>query len=445
MCLFSFKTFGQSVGGTTSGAQTYCDTINSGFVSVSGYVGNVVGWQYSINGGTTWINNGNTFTSQSYFNLTKNTCYRVIIQNGSFPPDTSTITCITVYLPAVGGIINGGGSYCGGSGSGNLTLAGYTGNVLSWENSTNGGSTWTTISNTTTTLPYSNITQNTIYRAIVQNGAICMADTSAQAIFIINPLTVSGSLTATGSTTVCYSLNSNTLSISGKVGNVVNWISSIDNGLSWNTISSTSTTLITSGLMTTTWYGAIIKSANCNSDTTAYININVLAQNPVNAGQDIILSQGQTSVLNGTGTGIVVWTPSYGLDNPGILNPVASPSLSTHYTLTITDSNNCMNTDEVMVTVLPLEFNGMISNTFSPNGDGTNDYWYIENIKYYPENEVTIYNIYGNTVFTKKGYNNDWQGTYNGATLPDGTYFYVVKIDSTGSIIKGSLDILGNK
>jgi gliding motility-associated-like protein len=56
-----------------------------------------------------------------------------------------------------------------------------------------------------------------------------------------------------------------------------------------------------------------------------------------------------------------------------------------------------------------------------------------------------VYNIYGNLVFTKKGYTNDWQGTYNGSALPDGTYFYVLRFDDSDIIIKGALDILKNK
>ena len=40
---------------------------------------------------------------------------------------------------------------------------------------------------------------------------------------------------------------------------------------------------------------------------------------------------------------------------------------------------------------------------------------------------------------------NDWQGTFNGAPLPDGTYFYVIQINDSNSVLKGSLDILKSK
>lgn len=445
LCFIALNINAQSNGGIASGSQTYCDTVNSGFVSISGYVGNVVSWQYSIDGGASWTNNGNTTTSQSYFNLKQSTCYRAIVKSGSFPSDTSTIACITIYLPSVGGTILGGGTFCGGSGSGNLYLTGNTGNVLHWQSSVNGGTSWTTISNTSTNLSYSNITQDIIYRAIVQNSVFCLRDTSSEASFVINPVTVSGTISAAGTTTVCYANNSNTFSLTGNVGNVLNWLASTDNGVSWTAITNTTNTHTTSNLTQTTLFKAVVQSAACSIDSTNTIIINVISPSPVNAGSDTTINQGQTVTLNGTGTGTPLWSPSNELSNSSIFNPVASPSSTTDFILTVTDANSCDNSDTVTVTVLPLDYDGMITNVFSPNGDGINDTWYIENIQYYPNNEVAVYNIYGNVVFTQKSYNNDWPGTYNGAPLPDGTYFYVVTFTDTGASKKGSLDIFKNK
>jgi gliding motility-associated-like protein len=75
---------------------------------------------------------------------------------------------------------------------------------------------------------------------------------------------------------------------------------------------------------------------------------------------------------------------------------------------------------------------------FSPNGDGINDHWQIENIEYYPQNTVTIYNRWGDMVFTIDDYdnqNNVFRGTANNKTkmgageLPSGTYFFNIQID----------------
>lgn len=451
LVLFFYCTFqqlySQSIGGIASGGNTYCDTLNSGFVSITGYNGNVTTWQQSSDGGANWTNNGNTFTSQSYFNLKQSMCYRAIVQDGAFPPDTSTIACITIFLPTVGGTIQGGGSFCTTSGSGTLNLIGQNGGVLNWQSSTNGGFSWSPIANTSTSLVYSNITQNTLYSAVVQNGSFCKIDTSAFASFTISPMTVKGTINYTGNDTVCYGINSNTLSLSGNIGNVIGWISSTTNGSSWNNIPNTANfnTIGYSNIDETTLYSSIVQSGVCPIDTADPVKITVLLPFPVSAGTDTTINQGQSFTLTGSGTGTPLWTPTSGLSNPSIFAPIASPDITTSYILTVTDANACVNSDTVEITVIPLTFAGAISTVFTPNGDGINDNWYIEGITSYPDNEVFVYNIYGNEVYSKKKYTNDWQGTYNGAALPDGTYFYIIKINDNQSEIKGSLDILRNK
>lgn len=435
----------QSIGGTVSGAQTYCDTINSGFISLSGHSGTIITWQYSVNGGANWTNNGNTISTQNYFNLKQTTCYRAIVKNGAFPPDTSSIACITVYLPTVGGTISGGGTFCGNSGTGILSLTGHLGSVIHWETSTNNGASWTIITNTTTSLSHSNLTQNTLYRAIVQNSSFCSKDTSSIATFSINPNTVAGTISSAGTTTLCYANNSSTISLTGNTGNILNWIESNNNGINWSAISNITSTLSVLNIVQNKVFAAVVQNANCSIDTTNRIALYVLPQNTVSAGSDTTISQGQSVTLNGSGTGTPLWVPASGLSDPSILNPVANPESSTSYILTITDSNSCVASDTVMVTVLTATFEGIVTTVFSPNGDGINDRWFIENIHFYPENEVTVYNIYGNVVYTQKDYKNDWEGTYNGSPLPDGTYFYVIKIDKEHQVLKGSVDILRSK
>lgn len=61
---------------------------------------------------------------------------------------------------------------------------------------------------------------------------------------------------------------------------------------------------------------------------------------------------------------------------------------------------------------------------FSPNDDGINDAFTIENIEYHQENTLTIFNRFGNIVYYKEGYDNSWKGTFDNKNLPDGTYFY---------------------
>lgn len=445
---FIFLNFGliklnaQSIGGTTSGAATYCSSINSGFLSLTGFTGTILNWESSIDGGITWTNIGNITSTQSYFNLSLSTCYRAIVQNGAFPPDTSTISCITIFQPSNGGTIMGGGIFCSISDTDTLFLSGITGNVLNWQSSIDGGASWTTIIDTNTFLNYSGIIVNTIYSAVVQNAS-CPLDTSSFAVFTITPPSIGGTVTVDD--TVCYLMNAGVLNLSGNTGIITGWISSIDGGLTWATISNTTSSQTYSSLTQTTTYAAIVQNGPCPADTSSNAIITVLAPFPVSAGNDTTLFPGASVILQGNGTGVPVWTPSTGLNSSNIFKPIATPSLTTNYILTVTDSNGCINSDVVIITIILPTFNGIITTLFTPNGDGINDIWYIQNIENYPDNEVIVFNIHGQQVYNQKNYMNDWKGTYNGKELLDGTYYYVLKFSKDDTIFKGSLDILRNK
>lgn len=72
----------------------------------------------------------------------------------------------------------------------------------------------------------------------------------------------------------------------------------------------------------------------------------------------------------------------------------------------------------------------IIYNAFSPNGDGSNDTWFItEGVENYPDNRVSIFNRWGRKVFETKGYDNE-ENVFTGDGLEDGTYFYVIEIPS---------------
>jgi gliding motility-associated-like protein len=447
-CLLPMLNYAQSVGGTVSGSAVLCDTTQTGFLSL---VGNspsppsTITWEYSTNGGVTWINNGNPTNTQNYnYTGVQTTCYRAIVTKPTFAPDTSTVGCITYYLPSIGGTVTGAGTFCSGTGNGTLTLTGNRGNPTFWEHSIDNGATWINDANTTTTLNYTNISQNTLYHAVVQNGSTCPSDTSTQSAFVIDAPSVGGIVTAND--TVCYGINSGSLNLSGNFGVVTNWLSSTDNGLTWTTLSNTAAMQSYSGLTQSTIYEAVVKNGSCNSDTSSSASILVVSPTPVNAGNDTIILSGASATLHGTGgPGTIIWSPGIGLSSNAIFTPVATPALTTTYLLSVTDTLGCISSDAVTITVILPVFSGIVSNLFTPNGDGINDTWYIQDIQGYPENEVFVYNIYGNKVFEKKGYSNDWQGTYNGAELPDGTYYYILKVDDKSDVIKGSLDILRNK
>ena len=81
-----------------------------------------------------------------------------------------------------------------------------------------------------------------------------------------------------------------------------------------------------------------------------------------------------------------------------------------------------------------------IPNAFSPNGDEVNDFWEILGLQNYPGNKLEVYNRLGVKLYETDNYQNDWNGTFNGESLPDGTYFYQLYL-SEGVIEKGFIFI----
>ncbi|MEQ9443268.1 MAG: choice-of-anchor D domain-containing protein [Cyclobacteriaceae bacterium] len=86
--------------------------------------------------------------------------------------------------------------------------------------------------------------------------------------------------------------------------------------------------------------------------------------------------------------------------------------------------------------VIYIEGGGIITyDAFSPDGDGVNDQWEVDNIANYVNNRVVIFNRWGNIVWQASNYDNkevSWQGDSNagvtmGNELPDGTYFYIIE------------------
>ncbi|WP_109851820.1 gliding motility-associated C-terminal domain-containing protein [Aquimarina sp. AU58] len=166
----------------------------------------------------------------------------------------------------------------------------------------------------------------------------------------------------------------------------------------------------------------------------------------IEAGDDEEIIQGQEVQLNATasGNGTFVWTPSIGLTNTNIANPIANPDQTTTYTVLFTSDQGCIEEDTVTVYVEAQE-EDQTRYGFSPDGDGINEYWEIHNIENYPNNKVSIYNRWGDIVFEVEGYNNTsrvFRGIANrkrslgGDKLPEGTYFFNIKIEGSHNLKK---------
>ncbi|TCC89347.1 T9SS type B sorting domain-containing protein [Pedobacter frigiditerrae] len=155
------------------------------------------------------------------------------------------------------------------------------------------------------------------------------------------------------------------------------------------------------------------------------------------------VSKGETAVLTATGGIIYSWSNANGIisgQNTAVLT--IRPTTTTTYTVTVTNANSCIETKNYTVEVRD-DFQAIkANNILTPNGDGVNDLWVIENIDMYPNNLVTIFDKAGRILFTQMGYKNSWDGTVNGSPLAEDTYYYVIDFGTNRLKQKGFITIV---
>ena len=110
------------------------------------------------------------------------------------------------------------------------------------------------------------------------------------------------------------------------------------------------------------------------------------------------------------------------------------------YIATLTDFHNCLKEAQIEVPVIT---DSCLYNAFSPNGDFINDAWSINSAFLFENTEVSIYNRWGKEMFYSLGYKNGWDGTNKfNVDLPEGVYFYVIKLKNGHDNVKGSITLL---
>jgi gliding motility-associated-like protein len=95
-----------------------------------------------------------------------------------------------------------------------------------------------------------------------------------------------------------------------------------------------------------------VTNTNCNQTKTVTKTITILPNN-FTTSQDVSICYGQSVQLSATGGTAYQWTPAFGLSNPNIANPIASPLVTTTYTVRITGNNGCVEERQITVTVSP--------------------------------------------------------------------------------------------
>ncbi len=195
-------------------------------------------------------------------------------------------------------------------------------------------------------------------------------------------------------------------------------------------------------------------TANGGTDETVKtftIMVNPLPVNIIASSEGTGISKGQTTVLtvnsdNGTSYS---WSSASGIisgENSASLT--VRPMETTTYTVTVRNANGCESISTITIEVKEDYMAVQAENFLTPNGDGVNDSWVIKNIDAYPDHTLSIYDRSGRELYKVRNYKNDWNGTFNGMPLAEGTYYYIIRFDQNQpslKMVKGFITIVRSK
>jgi gliding motility-associated-like protein len=174
-------------------------------------------------------------------------------------------------------------------------------------------------------------------------------------------------------------------------------------------------------------------TAGCFSDTLKRDII--ISGTNASAGVDVVAAEGQPVQMQAGGGILYQWTPTTGLSNPAIANPIATLSQTTTYTVTAYTAQGCSSSDQVTVFV----YKGpdiYVPNAFSPNGDGRNDVFRAIPVGITQFESLSVFNRYGQKIFFTTNASFGWDGTWQGKKQGQGTYVWMVSgIDFRGQKI----------
>jgi gliding motility-associated-like protein len=228
---------------------------------------------------------------------------------------------------------------------------------------------------------------------------------------------------------------------------------------SWST-SETTATINVAPTINTTYYVTVTNTAGCTDSDSVTVTIytgagtldavldSTTTEEALAVTTDVSANDGgnisSVTIINGptNGTAIIngtdiTYTPNSGFMGYDTLTYVACDAFCTSYCDT---AILVVRVTEAVVIFVP--------NGFSPNGDGINDVFEITGLYKYPENELFIYNRWGELIYHAKPYDNTWAGESNndklkltGDEVIDGTYFYVLKLSPDAEGMNGYIEL----
>lgn len=276
--------------------------------------------------------------------------------------------------------------------------------------------------------PFASPIVTTKYRVLVTSQYGCKKIDSVT-VQVVQPISISGKL----SYEIC---EGETVQLAVTGASSYQWIRNTQ-GL--GSISSASTTA--KPLLTSTYTVVGYDAENCFTDTLD-VNVVVHPRPTVNAGPDVQSLPGNNVQLNATGSSNIstwMWRPPDFLSCVQCPSPISITNRTITYIVEAKTDKNCASSDSVTVEILCNGNQIFIPNSFTPNGDGKNDYFSVLGNGASLIKLFVIYDRWGNKVFERKSISVDdptakWDGNYKGYPAPNGSFTYSIQLtcDATG-------------
>lgn len=409
--------------------------------------GTNIKYQWQVYDGTSWADITTSGSNPVYSNYNTSVLnlsstvasnngykYRCVTSGLCSPGATSADATLTIFNSPVITSNPTNITICEGASASFKTTA--TGTTLTYQWQVNSGSGWTDITAAGSVPTYSNWNSATLglssvvswnngylYRCIV-SGTCTPSQTTSSAQLSVN--TTPSIASHPSNATVCegnnaifqITANGTNLSFQWQVNSGAGWASIFSPGTNPTYSNASSNTLTLSNIISLNnnfQYRCFVINNGCNG---AYSNLATLKVNSkplINAGSDDSVCTGSTKKLNaiassGTAPYSFLWSPSIGINNNLINDPIAAPSSTTIFSVTVTDSKGCNASDDIKIAVLPLPranagFDAAIckGNSTILNGNGGESYEWLPNIGLDSNNkanpsadptQTTIYTVY---------------------------------------------------
>lgn len=397
------------------------------------------------NGADSYVWNPGGMTSSTVTVTPNNSTTYSVVGTNSITGCTSTLTTVdlTVNPTPVANATANPNTVCS---SGTVNLNGsstVSGSTYTWSTGNGINSTNQNQQNISFSAAGLN-TGSYTYTLTVSSPEGCVSAATTASVQIISLPNSSFSLSPLS---ICQNSNASLTIDSPQSGTTYDWNIggvSVNNS---NPVNIPSTITSTPGTYSVTVVAAI---GTCSNSSTETLTVNILPT--VSLINNNITDCPGTDVHIDIASPVNSYTYSWSYNNTSIGNgnSISISSIGNGntgiYLITVTDTLGCVASTTAVVNTKNCEI--FIPEIFTPNGDGKNDTFVIKHIEDYPNNDLKIFNRWGNLVYEKKGYNNEFDGHANvndavgSDKLPVGTYYVVLEFnDGKTETYKGYLQL----